>query len=369
MVRTSVKVTLRQPQSAKDERRHIMKAPIYEGPGKISWRDAPEPGFQSDTDAIVRVSKTAICGTDLHILKGDTAEANAGRILGLEAVGTVEQIGTGVKSVAVGDRVLVSCISACGICRYCREGHFGQCLQGGGWILGHLIDGTQAELVRVPFADTSTYPIPTGVNDEEILMLADILPTAFEVGVLNGHVQPGDTVAIVGAGPIGLSAITGAKLFSPSNNISIDLADSRLDAAKRFGADHTFNNTHEDPVAFVKSLTSDLGVDVAIEAVGTSTTFELCAELVRAGGRIANIGVHGEPATLHLETLWTRDVTITTGLVDTYSTPTLLKLLKSRQIDAASFVTHHFNLEDTVSAYDVFARAADTGALKIVLTH
>jgi len=345
-----------------------MKALVYEGPGSKSWKEVPNPTLQNDTDAIVRVDVTTICGTDLHILKGDTPEVTAGRILGHEAVGTVEKVGTGVKSLKVGDRVLVSCVSACGRCHYCRQGHFGQCLDGGGWILGHNIDGTQAELVRVPFADTSTYAIPKGVSDEEMLMLADILPTAYEVGVLNGHVQPGDVVAVVGAGPIGLSAITGAKLFSPSTIIAIDLDDELLDAAKRFGADLTFNNTKEDPIAFVKKLTENFGVDVAIEAVGVPATFELCTALVRPGGHVANIGVHGKPATLHLETLWTRDVTITTGLVDTYSTPTLLKLVAAHQINAAQFVTHHFKMDDIVSAYDTFARAGETGALKVVLT-
>ncbi|HUY16763.1 MAG TPA: zinc-dependent alcohol dehydrogenase family protein [Acidimicrobiales bacterium] len=345
-----------------------MKALVYQGPGAKAWMDVPDPTLQADTDVIVRVAATTICGTDLHILKGDTPEVTSGRILGHEAVGTVEQVGSGVKTLSVGDRVLVSCITACGSCRFCREGHYGQCLGGGGWILGHLIDGTQAELVRVPFADTSTYPAPKGVSDEEILMLADILPTAYEVGVLNGHVQPGDTVAVVGAGPIGLSAITGAKLFSPSSIIAIDLADARLDAAKRFGADLTFNNTSEDAVAYVQGLTNGLGVDVAIEAVGVPSSFELCTALVRPGGHVANIGVHGKPATLHLESLWARDVTITMGLVDTYSTPTLLKLVSSRQVDATPFATHHFELDDIMTAYDVYARAADTGAIKVVLT-
>jgi len=345
-----------------------MKALVYHGPGAKSWDEVPDPKLQADTDAIVRVVATTICGTDLHILKGDTPEVTEGRILGHEAVGVIEQIGTGVKVRSVGDRVLVSCISACGVCRFCREDHYGQCLGGGGWILGHLIDGTQAELVRVPFADNSTYLVPKGASDEEILMLADILPTGYEVGVLNGHVQPGDTVAVVGAGPIGLSAITGAKLFSPANIIAIDLTESRLEAAKRFGADLTFNNSREDAVAYVQSLTDGLGVDVAIEAVGVPATFELCTALVRPGGRVANIGVHGTSATLHLESLWIRDITITTGLVDTYATPTLLKLVASRQIDASHFVTHHFALEDIIAAYDVFARAADTGALKVVLT-
>jgi alcohol dehydrogenase len=345
-----------------------MKALVYKGPNSKAWEDVPDPKVQDDTDAIVRIDATTICGSDLHILKGDVPEVTAGRILGHEAVGTVIEVGAGVKSVAPGDRVLVSCISSCGRCRFCREARYGQCLGGGGWILGHLIDGTQAELVRVPFADTSTYPVPAGASDEEILMLADILPTAYEVGVLNGKVQPGDTVAVVGAGPIGLSAILGSKLFSPSHIVAIDLADARLDAAKRFGADVTINNGREDPVAVVQALTDGLGADVTIEAVGVPDTFELCTELVRAGGHVANIGVHGRSATLHLESLWIRDVTITTGLVDTYSTSTLLRLLTTRQIEPAQFISHHFQLEQMVEAYDVFSRAADTGALKVVLS-
>jgi len=345
-----------------------VKALVYHGPNNKSWDDVPDPKLADPTDAIVRVDATTICGSDLHILKGDLPEVTSGRILGHEAVGTVEQVGPGVRNVQPGDRVLVSCISACGTCRFCREGRFGQCVNGGGWILGHNIDGTQAEKVRVPFADTSTYPVPPGVSDEEFLMLADILPTAYEVGVLNGQVAPGDVVAIVGAGPIGLSAITGSLLFSPSHVIAIDLADVRLEAAKQFGADVTVNNSREDPLVVVQGLTGGLGADVAIEAVGTPATFELATQLVRPGGHVANIGVHGAPATLHLETLWTRDVTITTGLVDTYSTPTLSRLIAAHLVNAARFATHHFALEQFMEAYDVFANAADTGALKVVLT-
>jgi alcohol dehydrogenase len=314
------------------------------------------------------VDATTICESDLHILKGDLPEVTPGRILGHEAVGTIEQVGTAVRNFKAGDRVLVSCISACGKCRFCRESRFGQCLDGGGWILGHNIDGTQAEKVRVPFVDTSAYPVPAGISDDEFLMLADILPTAYEVGVLNGGVPPGDVVAIVGAGSIGLSAITGALLFSPSHIIAIDLADSRLEAAKRFGADVTVNNGREDPVAIIRSLTDGLGADVAIEAVGMPATFELAAALIRPGGHVANIGVHGKPATLHLETLWTLDVTITTGLVDTYSTPTLSRLMATGQLKAARFATHHFGFDEFIKAYDVFSNAGETGALKIVLT-
>ena len=345
-----------------------MQALVYHGPGHKAWEEAPKPTILDDTDAIVRVDAVTICGTDLHILKGDVPAVTDGRILGHEAVGTVESIGAGVKNVSVGDRVLVSCITACGACRFCREGRYGQCLGGGGWILGHTIDGTQAEHVRVPFADTSTHQVPDGVADEQILMLADILPTSYECGVLNGHVQPGDVVAVVGVGPIGLSAIMSARLFSPSRVVAIDLADRRLEAAKQFGADVTINNGHEDALTIVRDMTDGLGADVAIEAVGVPSTFELAAALVRPGGHVANIGVHGEPATLHLEDLWIRDVTITTGLVDTYSTPTLLRLTSGHQLDPGRFVTHNFDFDQFEEAYDVFGRAADTGALKVVLT-
>ncbi|MDQ6725088.1 MAG: zinc-dependent alcohol dehydrogenase family protein [Actinomycetota bacterium] len=344
-----------------------MHALVYHGPGRKSWEEVPNPVLVDDTDAIVRVDATTICGSDLHILKGDVPEVTAGRILGHEAVGTVESVGSSVRNLRIGDRVVVSCITACGRCRFCREARYGQCSGGGGWILGHLIDGTQAEYVRVPFADTSTYPVPAGVADEDVLMISDILPTAYEVGVLNGHVQPGDVVAVVGAGPIGLSAIMGAGLFSPSHIVAVDLADNRLAAAKQFGADITVNNGHEDALEAIRSVTGGLGADVVIEAVGVPATFELATTLVRPCGHVANIGVHGRPATLHLEELWSRNVTITTGLVDTYSTPTLLRLL-GHQLHVGRFVTHHFTMGDFAAAYDTFARAADTGALKVVVT-
>ena len=345
-----------------------MRALVYHGPMSKAWEEVPQPALEADTDAIVRVDAVTICGTDLHILKGDVPAVTDGRILGHEAVGTVEEVGPGVKNVRPGSKVLVSCITACGACRFCREGRYGQCLGGGGWILGHKIDGTQAGYVRVPFADTSTYPAPPGVSDEELLMLADILPTGYEVGVLNGKVSPGDVVAVVGAGPIGLSAIMGSRLFSPAHIVAIDKADTRLEAAKQFGADVTVNNDREDPTSVVAGLTEGLGADVAIEAVGVPATFELAATLIRPGGRVANIGVHGEPATLHLEDLWIRDVTITTGLVDTFSTPTLLKLTSARQVDAQRFVTHHFAFDEFMDAYDVFARSGETGALKVLVT-
>ena len=345
-----------------------MKALVYHGPGAKAWEDVPDPVIQDASDAIVHVDVTTICGTDLHILKGDTPEVATGRILGHEAVGTVRQVGAGVTTVKPGDRVLVSCISACGRCQYCREGRSGQCTGGGGWILGYMIDGTQAEYVRVPFADTSTYPLPEGAADEEILMLSDILPTGYEVGVLNGNVRPGNTVAVVGAGPVGLAAITGARLYTPSHIIAIDLADARLEAAIAFGADLTVNNARSDALAFVDDVTDGRGADVAIEAVGVPDTFELCTKLVRPGGHVANVGVHGKPATLHLESLWIRDITVTMGLVDAYSTPTLMQLVTARKIDAARFVTHHFKLNEMTEAYDTFQNAADTGAVKVVMT-
>lgn len=345
-----------------------MHALVYHGPGRRSWEEVPDPVIERATDAIVRVDAVTICGTDLHILKGDVPEVEPGRILGHEAVGTVVEVGSAVERLVVGDRVLVSCISACGSCRYCRDGQYGQCLGGGGWILGHLIDGTQAEFVRVPFADNSTHKVPAGVSDEQMVMLADILPTSYEVGVLNASVRPGDVVAIVGAGPIGLAAILTARLYSPSCIVVIDIADSRLDAARKFGADVVINSTSENPRAIVEELTGGLGADVAMEAVGMPETFEQAVGLVRAGGHVANIGVHGAPATLHLEDIWIKNLTITTGLVDTHSTPTLIGLVAGHQIDTSPMITHHFGFEEFDLAYDVFSQAADTGALKVLLT-
>ena len=345
-----------------------MKGLVYGGPGVRSWTEIPDPRIQDPRDAVIRVDAVTICGTDLHILGGDVPEVTPGRVLGHEAVGTVVETGGGVSGLAVGDRVLASCISACGICRYCREGAYGQCRGGGGWILGHLVDGVQSEFARIPFADLSTYKLPERVSDESAVLLADILPTSYEVGVLNGRVRPGDTVVIVGAGPIGLAAILTARLYSPSHVIVIDKAESRLQAAKLFGADTTVVAGTEDPLAVVRGLTGDLGADVVMEAVGTPQTFELCTQLVRPGGRVANIGVHGKPVTLHLEDLWIRNVTITTGLVDTYSTPKLLDMLVAGQLDLGHMVTHRFGLDEFMQAYDVFADPAHTAALKVVLS-
>jgi alcohol dehydrogenase len=344
-----------------------MKALVYHGPGEKAWEEAPDPRIQEPTDAIVRIDSSTICGTDLHILKGDVPEVQPGTILGHEAVGTVVETGAGVGTLAAGDRVLVSCITSCGRCRFCKEARYGLCTGGGGWIFGHLIDGLQAEYARVPFADTSVYKIPDGLEDEQVLFLADILPTAYEVGVLNGRVQPGDTVAIVGAGPIGLAAVLTARLFTPAHVVAIDLDESRLERARELGADVTVESGTEDPVEVVQRLTDGLGADVAIEAVGIPQTFELCTELVRPGGRVANVGVHGHPATLHLEKLWIRDVTIMTGLVDTFTTPQLLKLIAEGRLDATPFATHRFALGETMAAYDTFGDAAHTHALKVVL--
>lgn len=346
-----------------------MKGLVFEGPGVPQWREVALPTPKGERDAIVRVDATTICGTDLHILKGDVPEVTSGRILGHEAVGTVVEAGS-AAGWRIGDRVLVSCISGCGRCRFCREGRYGQCLEGGGWILGHLIDGTQAEFVRVPFADTSLYAIPDSVSDEAALMLADITPTAYEVGVLNGTVRPGDTVVVVGSGPIGLAAMMTAQLFSPAHVVAVDTAPSRLEAAKSYGADVTVDARQGDDALseVVAGLTGGLGADVVIEAVGTPATFETCTKVVRPGGHVANVGVHGAAATLHLETLWIKNVTITTGLVDTYSTPRLLTMVASGQLDTARFVTHRFGLHEMIEAYDVFSRAAETRALKVILT-
>ncbi|MFJ8207710.1 zinc-dependent alcohol dehydrogenase family protein [Streptomyces sp. NPDC096033] len=343
-----------------------MKALVFHGPGQTSWQDVPDPSIKDGADAIVRVDAVTICGTDLHIVKGDVPEVAPGRVLGHEAVGTVVETGGDVRTVRPGDRVLISCISACGRCRFCREARYGQCRGGGGWVLGHTIDGTQAEYVRVPFADLSVYPLPSALPSHEAVLLADIFPTSYEVGVLNGQVRPGDTVVVVGAGPIGLAALATASLHSPYRTIAVDLATSRLAAARDFGADATVG-AREEPEKLVEDLTDGLGADVVIEAVGLPEAFEMCTRMVRPGGRVANIGVHGKPATLHLEDLWIKDVTLTTGLVDTHSTPMLLRMTAAGRLPAAAMVTHRFALDEMEEAYDVFSRADETGALKIVL--
>jgi alcohol dehydrogenase len=344
-----------------------MKALVYHGPGKKSWDDKPKPVIIEPTDAVVKILKTTICGTDLHILKGDVPEVIKGRILGHEGVGVIEEVGSAVTDFRPGDHVLISCITSCGKCEACKKGMYSHC-EKGGWILGHLIDGTQAEYVRIPFADNSLYHIPKDADEEALVMLSDILPTGFECGVLNGQIKPGDTVAIVGSGPIGLAALLTAQFYTPSMIIMIDPDDNRLEVSKRFGATHTVNNRKEMALEAVKKLTDGKGVDVAMEAVGIPETFELCQTLVAAGGRIANIGVHGKPAVLHLETLWAHNITITTRLVDTVSTPMLLKTIQSGKLNSKQLITHRFKLSEVLKAYDTFQHADKEKALKVVLT-
>ncbi|MDD2877280.1 MAG: zinc-dependent alcohol dehydrogenase family protein [Acidiphilium sp.] len=344
-----------------------MKALVYHGPGLKTLEDCPKPVIQAPSDAIVKMVKTTICGTDLHILKGDVATCAPGRILGHEGVGIIDSVGPAVTVFKPGDRVMISCISSCGKCEYCRRGMYSHCTTGG-WILGNEIDGTQAEYVRTPHADTSLYPIPEGADEEALVMLSDILPTGFECGVLNGKVAPGATVAIVGAGPVGLAALLTAQFYSPAEIIMVDLDDNRLGIARQFGATHTVNSRDGNAAAEVKSLTGGRGVDTAIEAVGVPATFLLCQDMVAPGGVIANVGVHGQKVDLHLETLWAHNISITTRLVDTVSTPMLLKTVQAGKVDPSRLITHHFRLDQILDAYDTFGRAAATQALKVIIS-
>ena len=349
-----------------------MKALVYHGPGKKAWEEVPDPTIQQPTDVVVRVETTTICGTDLHILKGDVPAVIEGRILGHEGVGTIVEVGSAVTTHAVGDRVIISCISACGACSYCHQGLYAHCLAdegapGIGWVFGHLIDGTQAELVRVPFADNSLYRVPEGVSDDAAVMLSDILPTGFEIGVRYGKVEPGDVVAVVGAGPVGLAAMMTCGLYGPSRVIALDLDPDRLDQALGFGATDAVNSADSDWAEQVLAMTDGLGVDVAIEAVGVPATFEACTRIVRPGGSVANVGVHGSPVELALQDLWIQDIAITMGLVSTSTTPMLLKLVAQHKLDAERFATHHFSFDQFLEAYDTFGDAAETKALKVVL--
>jgi len=343
-----------------------MKALVYRGPGKKSLEEHPLPEIASPTDAIVKITRTTICGTDLHILKGDVPSCTPGRVLGHEGVGIVDKVGAGVTQFRAGDHVLISCISSCGKCEYCRRGMYSHCVNGG-WILGNRIDGTQAEYVRIPHADTSLYPIPEGADEEALVMLSDILPTGFECGVLDGKVQPGASVAIIGAGPVGLAALLTAQFYSPAEIIMIDLDKNRLDVAKRFGATRTVLGSGEDIAREVMSVTEGRGVDTVIEAVGIPATFELCQTIVAPGGTIANVGVHGVKADLHLERLWSHNIAITTRLVDTVTTPMLLKTVRAGKIDPKDLITHRFHLNHILDAYDTFGRAAETHALKVII--
>lgn len=343
-----------------------MKALVYHGPGRRAWEDKPRPRLENSTDAVVRVTTTTICGTDLHILKGDVPTVTDGRILGHEGVGIVEEAGTSVSRVRKGEKVLISCITSCGTCPFCKKGMYSHC-EDGGWILGHVIDGTQAEYVRIPHADTSLYGLPPAADEEAIAMLSDIFPTGFECGVINGQVKPGDTVAIVGAGPIGLAALLTAQFYSPSEIIMIDPDENRLQVAKSFGATQTVSTVGEEAVRAVQALTSGAGVDVAIEAVGAPATFDVCQGIVAPGGRIANVGVHGRSVELHLERLWSHNITLTTRLVDTVTTPMLLKLALSGRLQPLKLVTHRFRLGEAMKAYDTFSNAARERALKVIL--
>lgn len=345
-----------------------MKALVFHGPGKKLWEEKSIPVIKEPTDAIVRILKTTICGTDLHIMKGDVPEVEAGRIIGHEGVGIIEKTGSAVSNFRNGDHVLISCITSCGKCDYCKKGMYSHC-ENGGWILGHLIDGTQAEYVRIPYADTSLYHIPDGSDEEALVMLSDILPTGFECGVLNGKVQPGNIVAIVGSGPIGLAALLTSQFYSPAQIIMIDPDDNRLAVAKKFGATEIINNSKENVIDGINLLTGNKGADTVIEAVGIPATFELCQSLVAPGGTIANIGVHGKKADLHLERLWSHNITITTRLVDTVTTPLLLKTVQSKRLNSKQLITHHFKLDDIINAYDTFQNAAREKALKVILTN
>src|SRR5580658_4342600 len=351
---------------AKSTTKGAMKALVYLGPGKKALEERPKPDIGAPTDAIVKITKTTICGTDLHILKGDVPSCQPGRILGHEGVGTIEKVGAAVTTFKPGDRVLISCISACGKCAYCRKLMYSHCTTGG-WILGNTIDGTQAEFVRIPYAETSLYHFPDGADEEALVMLSDILPTGFECGVLNGKVRPGCTVAIVGSGPIGLAALLTAQFYSPAKIIMIDLDDNRLEMARRFGATAGINSADGRAIEAVMKMTGNRGVDTAIEAVGIPQTFELCEKLLAPGGHLANIGVHGTKVELHLESLWDRNITITTRLVDTVSTPMLLSTLQAHKIDPKRLITHRFKLDRVHDAYETFAHAANTRALKVII--
>lgn len=350
-----------------------MKALVYGGPGKKTWTEAPNPVIKNPTDVIVRIDTTTICGTDLHILKGDVPAVEVGRILGHEGVGEITEIGTSVTTLKVGDRVLISCIKSCGSCINCKIGLYSHCLgdegaSGMGWIFGHLIDGTQAEFVRVPYADNSVYKLPESVTNDEAVMLSDIFPTGFEIGVQYGGVKPGDVVAVVGSGPVGLAAIATAGLYGAAKVIAIDLDANRLEKSFEFGATNTVNSGDANWKEQVFALTDGAGVDVAIEAVGVPNTFTMATEIVRPGGHIANVGVHGKSVELHLEDLWVKNVFLSMGLVNANTTPMLLKLVESKKLPAGKMVTHHFTFDQFIEAYDTFSRAAETKALKVIIS-
>ncbi len=344
-----------------------MKALVYGGPNQKSVQDLPKPDVVHPSDAVVKVLHTTICGTDLHILKGDVPTCLPGTVLGHEGVGVIESVGSAVSNFKVGDHVLISCISSCGKCEYCRRGMYSHCSTGG-WLLGHTINGTQAEYVRIAHADTSLYRVPAGLDEASLVMLSDILPTGFECGVLNGKVAPGCTVAIIGAGPVGLAALLTAQFYSPSRLIVVDLDDSRLDVALRLGATDVINSGRGAVADTVKQLTDGVGVDTAIEAVGIPATFQICQDIVAPGGVIANVGVHGSKVDLHLETLWMQNIAITTRLVDTQTTAMLLKTVAANRLDPARLITHRFRMDELLLAYETFGNAAQSKALKVLIS-
>lgn len=348
-----------------------MKALVYHGLGKKAWEEIPDPSILEPTDVIVRVDMTTICGTDLHILGGDVPAVTEGRILGHEAVGTIVEVGSASGDLKVGDRVIVPAVTSCGICSYCRAAQPSHCQSVGGigWILGHLIDGTQAEYVRVPYAATSVHRVPASLKDEQVLFLSDIIPTGFEMGTLNGNVGVGDTVVCIGAGPVGLAAMITASLRGPKKIVAVDLDNNRLAQAKEhFGATHSVNSGDADWKEQVQAIVGGLGADVVMEAVGIPFTLESAFELVRPYGHVANIGVHGKPITLPIDRLWIENLTVTMGLVDGVTAPMLMGMIEEGKLDVMPLGTHKFKLDEMIEAYDIFGNAGKNNALKVVLT-
>jgi alcohol dehydrogenase len=345
--------------------RSTMKALVYGGLGIIELKSISIPEILKPTDAIVKITKTTICGTDLGIFHGKIPSVLPGTTLGHEGVGIVEEIGAAITNFKKGDRVIISCITADGTCEYCKKQMYSHC-EDGGWILGHTINGTQAEYVRIPHADNSLYAVPKGSDEEALVMLSDILPTGYEIGVLYGCVKPGDTIAIVGAGPVGMAALLTAQFYSPAVIYVIDVDQKRLDLAKQWGATHTINSGKEDAVKRIMSETKD-GVDVSIEAVGIADTFDICQNIVRPGGHLANVGVHGKKVDFQIQKLWISNITITTGLVNTNTTPLLLKTITAGQLQPSKLITHHFKLDDILEAYKVFENASAEKAMKVLV--
>ncbi|KAH3684095.1 hypothetical protein WICPIJ_004935 [Wickerhamomyces pijperi] len=359
-----------------------MKAIVYKGtPGVKELLSIPVPTIQAATDAVVKLSYTTICGSDLHIISGHVADMQKPlTVLGHEGIGIVESIGDKVSNFKVGDKVLISCITSCGSCVYCKKGLQSHCMDGG-WILGHNINGTQAEYVRIPHADNSLYNIKRyegSIKDEALLMLSDILPTGNEMGAVNGRIDRGDVVAIVGCGSVGISALIASKTYDPKSVIMIDFDDERLKVAKEFfGADYVLNPGKVNVKEEIMKITSELniqsregldaGVDVAIECVGIPATFQTCQDIIAPGGRIANVGVHGVKVDLQLQDLWIKNIQIATGLVNANTTPDLLKKIESGELEPSRLVTHHFKFSEVLKAYEVFKNSSQEKCIKVFL--